>query len=197
MMKTMKFSMLLLLAVVMMTAGCKKDDDGGSADSNYLEYKGERYSLSKGYLEDYGELGGGVFDVDITLVSSSINIVVIDEEVDELTGTGNLIYIDFRSSIAKAVATGNYSFSASEEDETFIFGIAGVDYNVTLEEGEELFVTGGTIKVVRSGNNYELDFDLQVNGTDALKGKFKGNLAYYDYSSGFRDKTPLFETLVK
>jgi hypothetical protein len=189
--------MLLLLVVVMMTAGCKKDDDGGSADSNYLEYKGERYSLSKGFLEDYGELGGGVFDVDITLVSSSINIVVIDEEVEELTGTGNLIYIDFRSSIAKAVATGNYSYTASEDAETFVFGIAGVNYNIALEEGVGLFVTGGTINVVRSGNTYELEFNLLVNVTDTLKGKFKGSLAYYDYSSGFRGKAPLFETLVK
>jgi hypothetical protein len=196
-MKSIKLSMLLLFAVVIMTAGCKKDDDGGTSDSNYLEYKGERFSLSKGYVEDYGDLGGGVFDLDITLVSSSIDIVVIDDEVDELTGTGNLIYIDFRSSVAKAVASGDYTYSASEDAETFIFGIAGVNYNVTLEEGEELFVTGGTIKVVRSGNNYELDFDLQVNGADPLKGKFKGSLAYYDYSSGFRGKTPLMDSHVK
>jgi hypothetical protein len=196
-MKSLKTIILFLFAAIWITTSCKKDDDNNQDSSNYLEYKGSKYALSKGFVEDYGRLNEGVYDVDITLVSSGINIIVENGEVEDLTGTGNLIYIDFRSAVPKAVGSGTYTFDLTDEAGTMIFGIIALDYNVVTEVGIELLVTGGQVTVVRSGNNYELDFNLIVNGSETVKGKFKGSLPYYDYSSGFRGKSDFITAEVK
>ena len=68
-----KFSflpILLFFSLVLVLPSCKDDDDGPGQNEFVLD--GEKFSLAKGYIEDYGDNGNGSFDFDVTLTSSDI-----------------------------------------------------------------------------------------------------------------------------
>jgi len=175
------FAFLALFSLV--TSGCKKDKKDDNK-SNYFSYEGKDYNISKSYIEDWGSYDDGVYEIDLSVLSSGITIHTSDGEVDSLSGTGNALHIEFLSSTAGKIASGEYTFDDSGDDNpfTFYYGVIAMNYNFQSDLFDFVEFGGGKITVKNSGNEYEITLDLTSSDGKAIKGYYKGTPAYYDYT---------------
>lgn len=148
--------------------------------SNLL-YDGQEYYLDKGIIEFYGQYNESPasYNFDVTLYSSGI-----DFDGEEPTGQGHAIYWEMFSSSATDLVPGTYSFDVNEtyNANTFDFGIAVFNFDMTNQIGNEVPVTGGTVIIEKSGSTYTITADCNVAGNKKVTGYYKGSLTFYDYS---------------
>ena len=178
-MKSIKFNLILLLAAVFTFTSCDSDDDNGGDNNetgNFLRIDDDRFELSQGYIEEYGELQDGVYDWDVTLFSDDFDLT--NEE--EPTGTGEAIYLDLRTSNPNGLSIGTYTYSDEEEEDagalTYVDAIAGIGISFESETGTTFIITSGTVTVSGTGSDQVIEFDLTASNGDAVTGRYKGAL---------------------
>lgn len=170
--KMKKFSflpILLLFSLVLVLPSCKDDDDG--AGQNEFVLDGETFSLTRGFIEDYGSNGNGSFDFDVTFTSSGITT-----SNGSLSGEGEIVYIDLNTSSEEGLVAGTYTFSGSRDALTFVDGTIGKNFNVANQSGEIFNVTGGTVDISISGSETTIEFDLTIGNGSTVSGSYKGAL---------------------
>jgi len=165
-MKKLKLVLILLFISFVVFYSCEDD----SSPKNYFKYDGKTYTLSDGYIEDYGP-NNGSFDWDVYIISSKLNY-----NGDWFTGTGHIIYLDLNTSSENGLVTGIYTFSSERSVFTFVDAGAGINFNMDTESGTIVDVIGGTVEITISGNEVLFEFNLITNTTKTIKGRFKGVL---------------------
>ena len=161
-------SILIILISIGSCQKARRDTPG-----NYFTLGGEKYSLSKGYLESWGVNTNGSYDFDLYLISSGIQYQSL---TDDFLGTGNLVYIDLNTSSEIGLEEGTYNYSPERNAFTFVDGIVGADIDIENELGELMIITGGTIKISMEGDDTRIDFQLTSMTNEAIKGNFTGHL---------------------
>lgn len=168
---------LLLLAVVVMVSfsSCKKDEE---EKKNEIKYDGKTFDLSTGELDYYGDYyDSGAFNFDILLSSDTV----------EFSDQENYIYFELFTSSSTDLLPGTYTFNAtSMSPSTFDYGSFALKKGSYREIGE---ITGGTVKVSKSGTNYEITIDCDASTGKKITGYFKGPLVYSDESGLKSGKT--------
>ncbi len=187
-----RFLFMSMIAFSISLASCEKDDDDDDYEipkENHLMYDSKRYEITAGILEYYGQWwkGSNGFNFDISLFSSGI---FFDEEIDDLSGQGNLITFEMFSSSETELMPGIYNFDADESYKpgTFDWGLFVINYDIEDQTGEiSGEIESGTVKVEKSGSLYRITIDCRDNQGKRLTGYFEGNLDFYDWSDFWKN----------
>lgn len=181
-MKTLKF--LALFCFLATFVACSSDDDKGGSSaiggegSGTFSFDGKNYNLKMGLVynegTNYSEDGSTEFE--ITLMTTTFhevegNLIPKDEKISILDFT---IY----SEDGSKPKVGTYDFddfaftkNTLEDAELLL------DYNwMTDMELGYYYADDGTFTVKKSGNTYELEFEILMNNNKTLTGSYKGKL---------------------
>ncbi|NNE27503.1 MAG: hypothetical protein HKN09_11730 [Saprospiraceae bacterium] len=159
-------SSLLLVGTLIMFYSCGSDDDSNGS----FTFDGNNYTLSAGLIEDYGSNGNGSWDYDVTLVSDGISFAN-----DELTGTGDFVYLDLNTSSNGGLESGTYNWSSTRGPLTIVSATVGLDFNVETLSGTGVNLTGGSVTVDVSGQDVTITLNLEATGM-LLTGTYSGPL---------------------
>jgi hypothetical protein len=169
-MKKTGFNVLLIgLALIISFSACKKDEE--KPKENELSYDGKTFGLSIGDLDYWGDYyNSGYFNFDVYLYSNT----------SDFPGQDNYIYFEFFSSSPTELVLGTYTFNAtSYAPKTFSYGEFEVEKDAFSAYGE---ITAGTVKVAKSGTNYEFTINCDTDTGKKIIGYYKGPMIYGDYS---------------
>jgi hypothetical protein len=173
----------ILIALSTIIGGCKKDSKDEDR-SNAINYEGQEYSLSSGYLEYYGKVAAREsYNMDLTFLSSGLKIHETNGEIDSVYGIGNVLYFEIFTSDSNSLESRTYNFDPEETyaPGTFDNGVVGLDLNVLTFDGVYFPVVSGTVKVERNGDEYEVTVNCKNGTGKTITGYFKGPLKYYNY----------------
>ena len=161
--------------------GCGKDGED-AIEINHFEYKGVDYAVSQGAIVNEGKFDGTGYLMNVAFISSSFTMVETDGVLDSLRGIGNGIGFPLYSSSSDKLAIGTYQYdeTSSENSGTFDDGSFILNYNVSTDEGTEVFIEGGTVTVKQNDTEYEITFDCTTDTGEKVTGYYKGVLNYYD-----------------
>ncbi|HRY98928.1 MAG TPA: hypothetical protein P5550_07705 [Bacteroidales bacterium] len=174
---TLRALFALMIAGAALTSCNKDDDDDDSSPENYFMYDGKTYELTQGFIENYGEWEPGVYNLDLTLMSSGFTVNMTNGQIDEITGTGNALYFEMYTSDSTKLDNRTYTFDEmSTANGTFDIGFLGINFSIANQTGTQHVVTGGTVTVNKSGSTYTITWDLTDEGGKKVTGKFKKSL---------------------
>ena len=190
----MKFKKILpvVLVCLIALAGCKKDDK--TSGKNFVKHDGTEYAIDKGYLENWGQWStDGDNNIDLTLLSEGVTIVEVNNELDDLAGTGHRATFWMYSTGTTALNSQVYSYDdyATEQNGTFELGKLNVDYNFDSGSGLTYYVNNGTVTVEKDGATYKITIDCVDENGKKFTGSYEGTLGYYNWDfkkSTKRDK---------
>ena len=175
-MKKFKLLSIIFIAVLgTVTTSCSSDDDNIPAVTiaNEVTYDGNTYTLSKGFLEDYGDNGNGSYDFDVTLVSSGINY---DSTNAAFTGSGQVLYLDLNSDNMAALSNGTYNFSTTRTAFSLVNAVVVVDFDATAQTGTGVQATGGSVVLTKDGTEYTILVECTIASGDTISGSYEGTL---------------------
>lgn len=172
---TLLLPLLSCLAVAMFISSCGKDDEG---IPNRLIIDGTIYALSKGYISGYGveeDANGNLGSIYEVLFTSS-GITFND---DDLTGTGQILYMALFSRSTIELAAGTYDVR-----DTFLEGSVlesfAADGNFTTGNVSGYEIISGTLTISKSGNSWVFNFNFSARndtgGTVTVTGSYSGTL---------------------
>ncbi len=160
-------SMIALTATLLSVSACSKDDDKGP--TNYFILDGSTQALKTGLLTINSDSRidastNTVYDHNIALLSDGFTV----SGTGVPTGAGSFVNFILANSSASEVATGTYTYSASENTPALGFYGSSIftDYSTATSTGTEYEILSGTITVSKSGATYTVEF----TGTAALSG---------------------------
>ena len=170
-----------LFAITFLSVQCDNDDD---TKQSSIRYNNQTYNLTKGILENYGNIRGTGFNLDLTLLSAGLVVHETNNMVDSISGMGNGINFEMFSANQSALNVGDYTYDADSTGNpgTFDFGNFILNFNIATEQGIILDLTEGIVSVTRSGAEYELTFNCTASDGRAITGYYKGPLTKYDYT---------------
>ena len=146
--------------------------------ANEIVYNGEKYPLTKGYIDLWHDPFEDIYELRVNLVDDGITITQDDE-----MGTGNLIFIEAYSS-SPGLYPGTYTYSSSCcYAQTFDYGGLGINYDITNEVGTWYDFVGGTVTVSQSGTVYIIDATFTLANGKTVNAYYKGSLIYYNHTS--------------
>lgn len=146
--------------------------------NGYFVYDGNTYELDKGFIESYGQINENpaTYNLDLVLVSPDINFS--DEEP---SGIGHVLYFEMFSSSMTDLVPGTYSYDvlATYNANTFDFGLTFIDFNLeTGSGGQQMEIEGGTVKIEKSGQTYEIAIDCTLDNGKKVTGYYKNSLIF-------------------
>lgn len=164
-------------------SSCKKDEN---SNLNKIEFDGNEYELSTGYLEYYGiEYNEPqTHNFKILLVSNGVSV---NYELGVQTGTGNAIYLEVYSTSSTELTPGiyNYDETASHNANTFPWLGLRLNYDFSsIKSSVDAEITDGTLLVEKSGNNYKLTFEGTLSGEKPFSAYFEGSLEFHNMYLG-------------
>ena len=157
--------------------------------ANEIKYDGSNYSLTKGYLEKYGDWDEQTtyYNFDVWLVNDGITITQ-----DDAMGTGDLIYLEFWSSSPTGLNPGTYSFASNLAAQTFSTGAVAFNYNIATELGTLYECTGGSVIISQSGTDYIFDVTFTLANGKTVNAYYKGSMINYD-QTGYKSSKKRFK----
>ncbi|MFV0365867.1 MAG: hypothetical protein ACK5JS_05095 [Mangrovibacterium sp.] len=162
-----------LIASCLVLASCSSSDDGGDDGGNKdtvntgtLTIGNTKKTLTSGYLEDYGNIADGVYDIDFTAISDASSTASPNEAV---------VYFDLYTTTDGVLAEGNYSLGSYETASSGTANIYGnysdaaIGDNIetsasnknntyNIQNGTIITPTEGTFSVTESGDTYKVSF---------------------------------------
>ncbi|MGI6411962.1 MAG: PKD domain-containing protein [Bacteroidales bacterium] len=148
--------------------------------ANEIKYDGNKYSLTKGYLEKYGDFDGlfDYYNFDVYLVNDAITVTQ-----DDAMGTGDMILLELWSASPSGINPGTYNFANNYSAQTFSAGILGLNYNIATEIGTVYEATGGTVTISQSGTDYIFDVTFTLANGKTVNAYYKGAMIIYDQTN--------------
>jgi hypothetical protein len=160
---------LFLISLLIITAACKKKGDD---KENAFIANETMFLTPNGYLEIYSpEEDGGDFDIILTdgeYISDS----------SEYSNYNTAVYFDLKSPSTTELSAGEYVFDTDWPPNSFdyasvtMYGKAGVTFDVT----------DGTVTITKSGDTYEISYELTMGNITPVSGYFKGSLEEIDHT---------------
>lgn len=162
-------SALFLISLLIIAAACKKkgDDKENAFTANEVVF-----STPNGYLEIYSpQQDGGDFDI---ILTDSENI----SDSSEYSGFNSAVYFDLKSPSTTELSAGEYVFDAEWPPNSFDYA------SVTMygQSGVTFDVTDGTVTISKSGDTYEISYELIIGNITPVSGYFKGSLEEIDHT---------------
>ncbi|MFV0291051.1 MAG: hypothetical protein ACK5IJ_09210 [Mangrovibacterium sp.] len=203
-------SLLLFICITLVacsgnSATSTDDDDdnsgtgGGATTKNEVTIRNTTKALTAGFIEDYGQIAQGVYDIDFTAISATSSTNSPNEAI---------VYFDLYSSTPGKLTEGEYligTYNDAIAGKSNIFGdfsdaAIGDDINTNsvantygIINGSIITPTSGKFIVKESGDNYEVSFSGRGISTFYVDGEvsetlneislvftYKGSVSKYD-----------------
>lgn len=164
---------LLFINIGILSCSKDKDEAGPAIDAeNELSYKGQTYPLNYGAIKDYK------FDGSHT--NYEFHLFYVISESDPIIPT--YLFVDLFSPNESGFKGGTFHYIDTDNGEVdlegkyyFDDGSFARNINIETEAIEEYSnIKGGTVKVLGSGANYKLEFDLALENGKNVKGSYGG-----------------------
>lgn len=180
--RSINFSIIALFALLpFFLSACSDDDDNGNGINNHFTYDGDTYSLHEGMKMYWGSGWGNGYNWDIYLHSEGVEF---DKTEMDFQGSGHGMNLEMFSPIEEGIEEGTYTFDSLDEENAFTFGTWSsivIDYDMEEDTGTELDIIGGVVEISKSGNTYNITFELIVEGDQPVNGSFSGLLPEIDF----------------
>lgn len=168
----MKKSILFIVFAMISVAftSCKKENSGSEtvAKQNGFTLKGEFIATPDLLLFQYDK-----GDAELAMATSSYTIN--DKKIQSTNLSGISLDFQFDPSMID-VPAGTYTHSTDNKTLNTFQGSVAKNYNTDTESGLILDATGGSVKVVKLGQNeYEVDYTLTTSQGE-VKGYYKGTV---------------------
>lgn len=192
----MKRLIYSITALLVLLSSCKKEDP--------FVYNYEDNPL---YTWGYADFWGNYYSTySITENVVSLSLFTDDLSVDStsnLVGVGQYLFIEdiFIAPSDTLLPAGTYtvrdkteSFSITPGEEIEIdgqkFDVGAFVYFVEKNEMFTVmkFITAGTMKISYSGDVTRMDFDFTLDDKTSIKGKYEGQLPYFDSRFSFEER---------
>jgi hypothetical protein len=153
-----------ILAVILT---CKKNDND---KQNSFTVNETEFLTPDGYLEIYSpKQDGGDFDIILTdgeyLADSSYYY-----------NWNTFVYFDFKSPSTTELSPGQYVFDTNWPPNSFAHGTIAM-YG---SQGVSFEVTDGTVLIEKTGESYQISYDITIGSSTQLTGYYKGSLTVVD-----------------
>lgn len=181
-----KIPYLLFVAFVLTLSACSNDDDNPDVNlqENFLKIGDTEYVLKAGSIEDFGLYQSGLYNFDITLITSTVTNVGGEFVPQDQIISG--IYFELYTNTENDLSEGTYSKVDFEDigHQTFEYAeiAEGVDASTEDETGTFTELIQGSIEVISNGPEYEFQFSGVDNLGQNISGYYKGSLVYEDVS---------------
>lgn len=174
-MKNLFFALFAFTALTVFS-GCQDDEPAEPMFTSEFTYDGTSYALVNGYSNNLGSVGSGNFDWDVILSSAGVTI----NASNQLTGTGEYIYLDLNANSDEKLLPGTYNWATARDAFTLVSGSEiAVDYNISTLQGTRDAITGGTVTVAADGAETTITFNLQTQAGQTVTGQWRGELVDY------------------
>jgi len=170
----------MMITSFLIISGCNNDDDNNTTvqQNSFLKIGDNEYELKAGLIEDYGLYEPGLYNFDITLISS--NVVEVDGEPFPEDQIVNAIYFELFTDSQTDLSTGVYSLVDFQNIGNQTFELCEISENVDVNSVEETGtftgLVSGTLEVVANGPEYEFQFSGVDNLGQDISGSYQGNL---------------------
>lgn len=153
---------------------CEKDGNtDNESQQNYIEYDGISDKLSQAYLDRVENRESESEFVMVLLSENGSVKFKNDGHLDYVNSVGSGIWVELNSVNASDLAIGEYFFELDATD-AFTFGFA--DGGIMVDDGGATFtVRNGKVTIKNNGGSYDIEFELESNIGEMVKGHFKGN----------------------
>ncbi len=158
---------LFLIGLLIIAVSCKKKSEDRE---NAFTANEKVFSTPNGYLEIYSpEDDGGDFDIFLTdgeyITDSSYNY-------------NSEVYFDFKSPSTTELSSGEYVFDPEWSPGSFDYATVTMygDNGVTFE------VTDGAVDINKSGDTYEISYEITIGNITLVSGYYKGSLEEIDHT---------------
>jgi hypothetical protein len=178
----LRVSLMAFFGAAVLFVACTKEKE--KDPQNMTTVDGVSVELTKGYLENYGEVEEGLYNFDLLLLSSGLDYV-------NETGTGNAIYFEMFVNSA-TFNGGTFTYSVNPAVNTFDDAGMFININIATGSAERYFmVTGGTVTVNKTGNQYSINYtltaqeynwmtELPIGTPKSITGSYNGSLTLLD-----------------
>jgi len=183
-------SLLLLILAGVFLMSCNEDEDDNTPE-DVITYDGVSYAMKDGVIYDYGAATPYIvpthYNYDFVITDASL-VKKTESDGDTYWSIGDEttfgVYIELYSPGTSSFKTGTFEYLEWHDDVTqadfdgkYFFSDAEV---ILISNNTEIEyeATGGTVKVLGSGLEYTLDFDLVLNNGKTLKGNYSGLFKY-------------------
>jgi len=169
---------------VIMTANSKngKKSDNATATitvtkANEIRYDGNKYPLTNAVIYN--------IEMDTTYLSDNYKINVFLGDKDIFESNKNFVILELWSS-TNNLTGGTYTFADNHASYTFEGILVIDDYNVNTQTRTSYnvtggyLVTGGSVKVSQSGNEYIFDITLTLDNGKTVEAYYKGSVTFTD-----------------
>ena len=181
-MKKRTTQLLLILAIGVLFNSCgKKESDVAPEVGSQMNYTGKSYNLSQGYA-DVTTIDKLTY-VSLYLFTSSLKITEKNNEIDSFSGlaTGLALQLILPKN-TEGLSAGEYIYDGREDKvNTFSDGAIVLDFDINEDEGFLKEIKAGKITVRKTGDIYEISFDMKDTDGKAITGNYKGKLKIYKY----------------
>jgi hypothetical protein len=191
-MKKQTFKTVILLVLFSVSfLSCKKDKEEiiPEEKKNQIMYDGSEYTLSQGLMTLCLQLNDSppMFGYYLTFASPSISMDY-SEDYPVYSGTGDGLTFAIISNSLSDLPDGTYNYSDNYNEFIFISGNLFLnydwsDYNPSATANST--VKSGTIKIQKSGTNYEVTIDCIMDNDKPLTAYYNGSIDYCDASEEY------------
>lgn len=183
-----KLLSIVSLSMFILT-GCEKDRNISDKDNpaSYFEYDGSKYSLTQAFIENWGEIRNGTYNLDLKILSNTFEQIEKNNLIDDFAGVGNGLYFEMFSSTQEVIDTTVFPCESTHFGtlSTFNSGYVYIGYDFINETGTMLKIIDGYIKVEQNDPEYEIIIECTVSNGNKINGYYKGSAKYYDYVTFF------------
>lgn len=186
---------------IVLTAYSEKDKKTSTREqsiktekANEIEYNGNKYPVSKVYVDIWGDHNGtyDYYHFSVSLVSEGITFTEND-----VLGIGNVMMGSLWSPSPTSIVPGIYTFADNYAAMSYNFGLIGLNYDLANDIGTSFECTGGSINVAQEDTEYIFDFNYTLATGKIVKAHFKGTLLLYDHTDKQFMNTNKFRILLK
>lgn len=166
----------MFVSVLFFFSSCSKDEGEKGIPDNTIRYNGKNYSLAFAFGMNFGSFESGVGTVnntDFIFVDRAIDV----EDDDPVFSHG--FYLELFSVGSADFHGGTFSYyNGSGSLPSGLFEYAELFFYD--EDIDPIEVSGGTVEVTISGNNYKFVFDMTTAEGKKLEGNFSGTIQIQD-----------------
>ena len=171
--------------LLLVETSCKKEEAQAPIivpSTNYIKYNGMTAPISMGILTNNGSAGSNSFNTDLYLYNG-FTLHESNNQMDSLSGTGNLLYFSMFSSQGEKLDSGDYNFDPDYTlvPKTFAAGVVFLNYNIQIGSGI-MSVVDGVVSVISNDTIYEINFSGYDEEGSVVSMHYKGELKYFDES---------------
>ncbi len=176
---------LFIFVFSFVLSSCDKKDNEDIEKKQEIVFGDKSFDLSWGLLEYFGKLepNDEAYNFDLMLFSSGLEYV---DSTEEISGKGSGIYFEMFSESATELVPGTYNLDTTSINmKPFTFDFSGLSYNYdsATEDSEiELELKSGSVKIEKSGDEYEITIEAMGESGEKITGYYKGTLKYNDFS---------------